>query len=234
MKTSGKQEREPTPPAGPPPRLGRSDRERIVWLLEFLRCDLAALQPRELLALRNNVFPYLHEADLATLTDFDPDELRALGPVPPRRTDLTSEQVIAAARQFMVGLQGQLRSGVEALQAGAWQPFARERPAPHWSLERRADGTFRRIYMGAWNTITLASAADLFVRWWPLLRRCQHEPCRAWFLPTHGRQRYHTRRCSAEGRYQRFKPTRNYKDEYAQRYDSTRTSTRRRSSRKKK
>jgi hypothetical protein len=37
----------------------------------------------------------------------------------------------------------------------------------------------------------MASAVDLFVRWWPQLRRYEHEPCRAWFLPTHGRQRYH-------------------------------------------
>jgi hypothetical protein len=235
MKTSGKRKREPSPQAAAPPAPERSDRERIVWLLAFLRRDVAALRPGELLALRNDVFPYLHCADLATLTVLDADELRALGPVPPRRADVNSQQVIAAARHLMAGLQDQLRAGVDALQqAGAWQPFARERPAPHWSLERRADGTVRRAYMGAWSTITLASAADLFVRWWSQLRRCEHEPCRAWFLPTHGRQRYHNPRCSGEARYQRFKPTRNYKNEYARRYDSTRSPARRQSSRRRK
>lgn len=82
----------------------------------------------------------------------------------------------------------------------------------------------RRSYMGAWNTITLASAVDLFVRWWPQLRRCEHEPCRAWFLPPHRRQRYQDTRCAGKARYQRFKPTRDYKAEYSRRYDSTRTS----------
>ena len=82
----------------------------------------------------------------------------------------------------------------------------------------------RRSYLGTWSTITLASAADLFVRWWPQLRRCKHTPCQAWFLPTHGRQRYHDARCAAKARYERFKPKRGYKTEYSRRYDSTRTS----------
>jgi hypothetical protein len=141
--------------------------------------------------------------------------------------------VIAAARALMAELQAQLRSGVAALQReGAWQPFGLTGPAPPWSLERRADGTIRRSYLGAWSTVTLASAADLLVRWWPHLRRCEHEPCGAWFLPTHGRQRYHDVRCAGQARYQRFKPTRDHKSEYARRYDSTRTAARRRSSRK--
>ena len=57
----------------------------MLWLLKFLRCDLAALRPGELLALRNEVFPYLHGESRATLTVFDEDELLALGPVPPTR-----------------------------------------------------------------------------------------------------------------------------------------------------
>ena len=80
-----------------------------------------------------------------------------------------AEQVVAAARNLMAVLQDHLRAGIDALEAGAWQPFTREGPAPHWALERRADGTIRRIYMGACQTITLASAADLLVRWWPQL-----------------------------------------------------------------
>jgi hypothetical protein len=35
--------------------------------------------------------------------------------------------------------------------------------------------------------------------------------------------RYHHARCAGQARYQRFKPTRNYKNEYARRYDSTYT-----------
>jgi hypothetical protein len=203
--------------------------------LAFLRCDVAALRGGELLALRNDVFPYLHEANLATLMEPDPDELCALSRVPPRRADVTSHQVIVAARSLMAALQEQLRAGLDALQqTGTWEPFGRAGAAPRWSLEQHADGTVRRAHMGAWRTITLASAADLVVRWWPQLRRCEHEPCRAWFFPTHGRQRYHDARCAAEARYQRFKPKRDYKAEYARRYDSTRPPVRRRSSRKRK
>ena len=35
-------------------------------------------------------------------------------------------------------------------QAGIWQPFGLQGPAPPWSLERRPDGTIRRSYLGAW------------------------------------------------------------------------------------
>ena len=88
------------------------------------------------------------------------------------------------------------------------------------TLRRRGDRTC--LHGGGWRTITLASAADVLVRWWPELRRCKHAPCGVWFLPTHGRQWYHDARCASAARYQRFKPTRDYKAEYARRHDSTR------------
>ena len=177
----------------------------------------------ELLALRNEVFPYLHGKSHATLTVIDEDELLAHGPGS-HRGDLAwmSRHVIAAAREFMGGLQDDLRAGVNALQAGMWHPFGLQGPAPSWSFERGDDGAIVRAYMGGWRTITVASAADVLVRWWPELRRCKHEPCGVWFLPTHGRQWYHDARCASAARYQRFKPTRNYKAEYARRHDSTR------------
>ena len=129
-----------------------SDRECIRWLLEFLRCDLAALRPRELLALRNEVFPYLHDKSRATLTVIDEDELLALGPVPPRRPGVESRHVIAAARELMGGVQDDLRAGVNALQAGMWHPFGLQGPAPPWSFERGDDGAIVRAYMGEWRT----------------------------------------------------------------------------------
>jgi len=211
---------------------GRLDRDCIAWLLAFLQRDIAGLPPRELLALRNQVFHYLHEEQLATLTDPTDDELYSLGPVPPRQPDRTSEQVIAAACQLITALQNELRAGLQALEAGAWHPFVHQGPAPRWSLERRGDGTIQRAYMGSWHTITLASAADLLGRWWSQLRRCEYESCRAWFLPNHGKRRHHSLRCATRARYQRFKPKRNYKNEYARRHDSTRTPVRQRSSRR--
>ena len=171
--------------------------------------------------LRNAVFPYLHCTSRATVTVVHEDELLAHGPVPPRRPGVDSRHVIAAARTFMGGLQDDLRAGVNALQASMWHPFGLQGPAPPWSFERGNDGAIVRAYMGGRRTITLASAADVLVRWWPELRRCKHEPCGAWFLPTHGRQCYHDARCASAARYQRYKPTRNYKAEYARRHDST-------------
>ena len=222
MKTSRQQQRRSVAP----PVQTYSDRECIRWLLEFLRCDLAALRPRELLKLRNEVFPYLHCESRATVTVVHEDELLAHGPVPPTRPGVDARDVIAAARKYMGGVQDDLRAGVNALQAGMWHPFGLQGPAPPWSFERGDDGAIVRTYMGGRRTITIASAADVLVRWWPELRRCKHEPCGAWFLPTHGRQCYHDARCASAARYQRFKPTRDYKAEYARRYGSTRTPAR--------
>ena len=222
MTTSRQRKRRSAPGDVAPPGQQYSDRECIRWLLEFLRCDLAALRPRELLALRNEVFPYLHRKSHATLTVIDKDELLALGRVPSRRPGADARHVIAAARKLMGGVQDDLRAGVNALQASMWHPFGLQGPAPSWSFERGDDGAIVRAYMGGWRTITLASAADVLVRWWPELRCCKHEPCGAWFLPTHGRQWYHDARCASAARYQRFKPTRDYKAEYARRHDSTR------------
>ena len=222
MKTSRQQKRRSAPGDAAPPVQTYSDRECMLWLLEFLRCDLAALRPRDLLVLRNEIFPYLHYKSRATLTIVHEDELLAHGPVPPRRPGVDARHVIAAARKYMGGVQDELRAGVNALQAGMWYPFGLQGPAPPWSFERGDDGAIVRAYMGGWRTITIASAADLLVRWWPELRRCKHEPCGTWFLPTHGRQCYHDARCASAARYQRFKPTRNYKAEYARRHDSTR------------
>ena len=222
MKTSRQRKRRSAPGDVAPPVQKYSDRECIRWLLKFLRCDLAALRPHELLDLRNEVFPYLHYKSRATVTVVHEDELLAHGPVPPRRPGVDARHVIAAAREFMGGVQDALLAGVNALQTSMWHPFGRQGPAPPWSFERGDDGAIVRAYMGGWCTITIASAADVLVRWWPELRRCKHEPCGAWFLPTHGRQCYHDARYASAARYQRFKPTRDYKAEYARRHDSTR------------
>ena len=142
MKTSRQQQRRSAPGDVAPPGQQHSDRECIRWLLEFLRCDLAALRPGELLALRNEVFPYLLYKSRATLTVIHEDELLAHGPVPPRRPGVDARHVIAAAREFMGGVQDELRAGVNALQASMWHPFGLQGPAPSWSFEtgrRRGD-----------------------------------------------------------------------------------------------
>jgi hypothetical protein len=188
------------------------ERERVTWLLDLLHIDLAALRPGELLDWRNEVFPKLHGVNLSTVTVFDPAELRALG----RVADGDPNGVIAAARELMSNIQGQLRAGVDELhRTGKWQPFTAARPAPGWSLERQEDGAIRRVYTGTWSTVTLASAVDLLVAWWPQLRRCEYKPCSALFLPKEGRQRFHDPKCSGLARWHRLpKPKRDYtKDE---------------------
>ena len=148
MKTSRQQKRRSVPGDVAPPVQKYSDRECILWLLKFLRCDLAALRPHELLALRNEVFPYLHGESRATLTVFDEDELLALGPGSPRRPGVESRHVIAAARELMGGVQHDLWAGVNALQAGMWHPFGLQGPAPPWLFERGDDG---RSYVPTWG-----------------------------------------------------------------------------------
>lgn len=207
-----------------------TDEQRLRWLLRFLRYDMTTVATHALLGLRNEVFEQLQEKQLATVTDFD--QVVALGRVLPGEPGL---KVVAALRDLLASLQQEIRQGMDGLrQLGQWQPFGLKGRAPQWSLERSADQTILRAYTGSWKTITLASAADLVVQWWPHLRCCERASCRIWFLPAHGRQRYHDGRCAAAARYERFKPTRNYKNEYAIRYSSTRGSTRSRSSRKRK
>jgi len=193
------------PPASPPVE---PNRERIVWLLEFLRRDMTTMKPGELLDLRQDVFTYLHEATLATITHDDDPDLRALKPAHALATD----PIVVLARDLLTRIQRQLRTGVESLeQAGSWQPFGltRDGQGAQWSLERRDDGTVVRAYCGDWKTITLAAAADLLMQWWPQLRRCAYPPCSVLFLPEEGRQKYHDAKCSGLARWYRFAPKRN-------------------------
>src|SRR4051794_2007780 len=126
--------RKQTPPAPAPPE--RSDRERLLWLLEFLRRDIAALRPGELLDLRNDVFTYLHEATSATVTVLDDPDLRALKPA----QAVDADPIVVLARDLLARVQADLRNGVDALhRAGSWQPFGITpgQQGPQWSLEKR-------------------------------------------------------------------------------------------------
>lgn len=208
-KIEGSANEEKATPSAPLP--GPADRERILWLLEFLRLDPAVLKPGRLLDLRNDVFAYLHEATLATVTVHDDPDLRALKPA----RAVEADPIVILARHLMARVRRDLRTGVEALEkTGSWQPFGLtpDRPAPRWSLERRADGTVYRAYCGDWKTITLGSAAELLAQRWPELRRCAYAPCGVLFLPNEGRQKYHDPKRSALARWHRL-PPRNHQKE---------------------
>ena len=206
-------------PAAPPTPPEKSSQERVEWLLEFLRRDVADLTLGAVYDFKSGIFPYLHEPDLAAVTDFPPQEMIALGPIPPSREGVTLDEALDIGRDYMAALQHKLREGLEALEAkGQWWPFEMKGPdAPHWFFEQRNDGTIRRSYGGTHSTITLAIAAELLVQWWPDLRRCGYEGCRCWFLPRHGRQRYHAPACRQANfrRQEREKRDRDYQAEYA-------------------
>ncbi len=195
-------QRKPSPDLASRP--APSTRERAEWVLEFLRRDVGDLSPGEVIDLRDDIIRFRHGT--IEVESFDLDELHALFPwdfkpaqqegVEKSATSDPSRPVIAATRELATGLQVRLREGVAALEAdGRWEPFATNKPAPHWSIHLRSDGTFERRYTGRQATVFLASAVDCLLEWWPELRRCKHEACNALFLPRHGRQRYHASSC---------------------------------------
>jgi hypothetical protein len=182
------------------------DRVRLEWLLTFLRVDIDAMRPGALLDLLTDVFEMLQLPALASVTEFDDPDLRALKPA---RVDAT-DPIVVLKRDLLTRLQRALRTGVDALSdRGSWAPFgliAAHGVAPRWTFERRADGVVVRAYVGAWLPITIGAAADLLVHAWPELRRCKYASCGVLFLPEEGRQRYHDPKCSARARWHRLPP----------------------------
>lgn len=209
-------------PAGPH---APSARVRMQWLLEFLRRDVDALTPGELLDLRLEIVPFGFGM---------PVDERPAGDTPAFPDDDTALKVLGE-------LQLELRGAMEALDDGRmWLPFGitdeqrksprvaaeasavaywngavpvTPKPPPVWVVEPFGDGLHRR-YSGDFDTLFRLAAEALLIEFWPL-RRCKYEGCQAWFLPRHGRQRYHTPSC----RQQKFSSTRqrDYKAEYRDR-----------------
>ena len=165
-----------------------TDRERITWLLSFLRRDVESLRPGEVLDLRADFGRYLYAA-------FESDD-----------------------SAYLVDLQRDLLAGLaQRTDPGLWDPFGSDRRAPAYVYGGLADGTSVRIPKGNWDDVAYAAAADLLMEWFSELRRCELEECRAWFLPRHGRQKYHDARCSARVRKSRYAA--NHKRDYAAEYD---------------
>ena len=128
-----------------------TDRERITWLLSFLRRDVESLRPGEVLDLRADFGRYLYAAfesdDSVYLADLQQDLLAGLA----QRTD-----------------------------PGTWDPFGPGRSAPAYIYYGLGDGNVSvRKPTGDWDTVAYAAAADLVMEWFPQLRRCELEECRA-------------------------------------------------------
>ncbi len=203
-----RQQRDHTPRAHVASLPRPTDRQRIAWLLDFLRQDLAVTRPGALFDLRNDAIRYLQHADDG-LVDARTKEWRAvLGPLSWMAQE-EEPHAAAFARERLTDIQARLWEGTSALSQGRyWQPFSREQPVPGWTLRPTEDGAVVRIFDGDVTNVIIASAVDLLMRWWTQLRRCKH--CQGLFLPRHGRQWYHDAQCSWKARYARFKPKRDY------------------------
>ena len=226
MKTSRQQQRRSAPGDVAPPVQKYSDRECMLWPSSFCgaispRCGLTNYSPYAMRYFRISTARAVRRSRSSTRTS-------CLRSGRSHRDDLAwspGTSSLPPANSW---------AGYSTIFGPASTRCRRACGNPLACRDRRRRGrlngaTTRRSCVstwGNWRTSTVASAADVLVRWWPELRRCKHEPCGVWFLPTHGRQCYHDARCASAARYQRFKPTRNYKAEYARRHDSTRTPAR--------
>jgi hypothetical protein len=187
-------------------------------LLEFLRRDLGTLRRQEWCDLRADAVRFLCNANPAAIipTDAPNPYTIALAKRQGQRVAETTRPAVTD-NAVLVNLQTTLRASVGRLSTPwlRWVvPF--DKP-PRWVLERREDGTLSRRYQGELPTVLLASAADLLVTGWPLLRTCA---CDVLFRPSHGRQRYHDKPCASRHRWIRFassRPKRDYHEEYKRR-----------------
>lgn len=201
-----------------------AERERVLWLLRLLRADLEGLRFGELVDMRDDALSFPDPVPAPDMRDvlrrieegdqywahvtFDPPLLKAGG----------RDEVEAAAQGLLAPLQKEVLRGISLLDEGQpWPVFSDQWPAPQWVVEARGQGSPYRRFSGTFQAVFLATATDLLVRWWPELRRCKYEKCRALFLPAHGRQRYHDPSCSAAKRQKRYQPKRDYAAEYERR-----------------
>jgi hypothetical protein len=193
-----------TPPARAPVP---PERERIVWLLEFLRRDLTELRSGERIDLNDDMNRLLSYRDPAIdLASVEPPDGYAFA-----LAKMRGAPDVSWPDSLVLEVQTSLKAGVALLEAGrSWKPFDK---AQHPVFTLQADRTIARQYKGgSYATVMLASAIDLLVQWWPQLRRCAYEPCSVLFLPEEGRQKYHDPRCSGRARFYRL-PPRNHQRE---------------------
>ena len=211
--------------------------QRIEWLLEFLRKDIAfdgvgrvvTFTPLEMRHLCTNVEWYL----LGPKAELDEsDKVRLTGA--PNSFERGREVLSASdlereiwRGQVLARLQSAVLAGMKTLEAGeAWRAsevHVRGQMIDRrvgWALEHQPNGTVVRRYENAHiDAILLAAASDLVAEWWPQLRRCRSPDCGAWFLPSDKRQLYHEPVC----RHRNFARMRerDYAEEHAARIERT-------------
>jgi hypothetical protein len=178
---------------------------RIEWLLDFLGRDLAKARWGELFDLRNDVLHILdrdRQRFVADILGGEPEEYP------------TGEEL----RGVLADAQGAVLDGLNRLSSDdVWEPFP-DGSEPEWRLQRTDDGKhLMRFYVGDIRTIFVAASADLVLEFWRGMRRCEREECDRWFLPRHGKQKYHDPACSVRVRQAKYKSKRDYSREYKDR-----------------
>ena len=195
--------------------------ERIRWLLAFLQRDLTSLRPGERIDLADDMARLLWLRDPALV-----DRPDAPDPYAHALAILRGAPDVPWPTALVSNIYATLNAGVALLEVGrSWEPFTPTAvdgvlPQPDALLPIftvQPDGTIARRYHGSYHAVMLASAVDLLVASWPLLRRCELTTCRRWFLPDHGRQRFHDPKCAnlARSRKHADASPRNYEQEKA-------------------
>ena len=199
-----------------------TDRMRIAWLLDFLRCELEQLRFGELIDLQDEAIRFrdgpqlqrtLEEVIAQSKAGFEEWYERKFDP--PITLLGTRDEIETDARKRLEGLQDRLRAGLASIEAADAWPLFHKGGAPQWIVEPRPDGTLERRFAGDLPEVFLAFAAAILVRWWPQLQKCAHDLCGTRFLPHHGRQRYHEPACR-QAAY-RARNQRDYSAEHEQR-----------------
>jgi hypothetical protein len=195
------------------------ERERLRWLLDFLQRDVTTLRTGERLDLADDMDRLLWLRDPAVVEAPDAPDAYAHD-----LAKLRGAPDVSWPTALVSDVHAKINAGVARLEAGrSWEPFTPVAvdgavPKPDALLPIftvQADKTIARRYHGTYGAVMLASAVDLLVAAWPLIRRCELATCRRWFLPEHGRQRFHDPKCANLARVRRHSVKRDYTREEA-------------------
>ena len=162
------------------------------WLFEFLRMDLAALTPGQLLGARADAWVF---AQPEMVVNWDQSENRP--------TVVMLEAV-----------QREVREGIHRVRQGGW--FELEEGISY-GFARFGDQIIKGRRRATFEASFLAAAMDTVQEQWSRLYECPR--CRRLFLKV-GKQKYCSPKCAGQAHWENFKarrPARNHEREYARR-----------------
>ena len=170
----------------------RSPEAYAQWLFGFLRSDLAALSPAELLAMRANAWAFVRP-EIVELS-WTGDEL------PPLNT--------------LTAAQADLRAGLQRVVRGEW--FELENGI-RYGIARMGGRIIKGSYAGTFEDLFRAAAMETVQGFWSHLHECPR--CHSIFLKV-GKQKYCSSSCATRTHWDAFKarrPARDHHEEYVSR-----------------